>query len=184
MLKKLTTEDLADMSDETLSLREMFKNSKDYYLDFGEIVFADRVYMYSKNKLTLEDDGENSSIIKYINSKSERKSNKMMCCIDENTIEDSDGNSEFACFTISVRHIKFSKYKQLMWSYYTQFEFNLETAREIVPLVYEYIKNNKIIYAIDNLPADAQQHPYVKHLIAKAQSDYAELKQIIAVINS
>ena len=177
-----------DADKEVLDLRNMFNHAPGYKIDFSPVTqWYDVLYMYNSKQFKLEPNVEHAAIIERINSilTERHKKNKrnVLCCIEEDCLEDADSNGVFDKVHVSVRYIAYNDIQDKMWGFLGHLYFTPDVAKNFVPELYEYCTNNLIIYAIDDLTQEEQNDKYVQVLIHKAIEDYNKLKQLAEVLS-
>lgn len=177
-----------DADKEVLDLRSMFNPAPGYKIDFSPTThWYDVLYMYNNKQFKLEPNAEHAAIIERINSilleRHKKNKRNVLCCIEENCLEDADGNGIFGNFKVSIRHIAHNHIQDKMWGFLGHLYFMPSVAKDFVPELYEYCTNNFIIYAVDDLTKEEQNDKYVQVLIHKAIEDYNKLKQLAEVLS-
>lgn len=177
-----------DADKEVLDLRNMFNPAPGYKIDFSPNTrWYDVLYMYNNKQFKLEPNAEHVAIIERINSilleRHKKNKRNVLCCIEENCLEDADDNGIFGNFKVSIRHIAHNHIQDKMWGFLGHLYFTPKVAKDFVPELYEYCTNNFIIYAIDDLTQEEQNDKYVQVLIHKAIENYNKLKQLAEVLS-
>lgn len=179
---------IEEASEEVLTLRDMFSAAQGYKLDFSSIThYPDMLYMYNDTKFKYPDNPKYQDEIDRINDILEQRhaknSRNVLCAINENCIEDANGNGVFDNFKVSVRNIAYNNIQDKMWGYLGNLYFTPKIAKDFIPALYEYCVNNFIIYAADDMSEEEQSKEYAQFLIHKAIKDYGELKQLAEVLS-
>ena len=177
-----------DADKEVLDLRNMFNPAHGYKIDFSpNTQWNDVLYMYNSEQFKLKPNAEHAAIIERINSilteRHKKNKSNTLCSIEENCVEDDDGNDVFDNFRVNVRNIAHSRVHGKVWSYIGNLYFTPNVAKDFIPALYEYCVNNFIIYAIDDMTKEEQNNEYAQFLIHKAIKDYNDLEQLAEVLS-
>lgn len=165
---------LEDASDEILELRKMFLHNSDFTLDFSKNVnFTDMLCMYSKKQPAFKDNAQYAYEVDYLNKvfnavrtrKGTDKRN-LLCTVSE-YFNENEGTGEVTHDNFSVNYnvIKNTVFSsRCIICALHKFYFDLKNAKYVIPAVYEYVFNNPIIYAFEDLSNKNLENPYTyKH---------------------
>lgn len=182
---------LEDASDEILKLRKMFLHNSDFTLDFSKNVnFTDMLYMYSKKQPMFKDNAQYAYEVDYLNKvfnavrtrKGTDKRN-LLCTVSE-YFNENEGTGEVTHYNFSVNYnvIKNADFgSHGIICVLQKFYFDLKNAKDVIPAVYEYVFNNPIIYAFEDLSNKNLENPYIQTLIAQARRAANELDLLLQV---
>lgn len=196
MLKSLLTEAnmasyLEDASDEILELRKMFLHNSDFTLDFSKNTnFTDMLYMYSKKQPAFKDNAQYAYEVDYLNKvfnavrtrKGTDKRN-LLCTVSE-YFNENEGTGEVTHDNFSVNYNVIKNAisgSHVIMCVLKKFYFDLKNAKDVIPAVYEYVFNNPIIYAFEDLSNKNLENPYIQTLIAQARRAANELDLLLQV---
>lgn len=182
---------LEDASDEILELRKMFLHNSDFTLDFSKNVnFTDMLCMYSKKQPAFKDNAQYAYEVDYLNKvfnavrtrKGTDKRN-LLCTVSEYFNENEEtGEVTHYNFSVNYNVIKNTVFSsRCIIRALHKFYFDLKNAKDVIPAVYEYVFNNPIIYAFEDLSNKNLENPYIQTLIAQARRAANELDLLLQV---
>lgn len=181
---------LEDASDEILELRKMFLHNSDFTLDFRKNVnFTDMLCMYSKKQPAFKDNAQYAYEVDYLNKafnavrtrKGTDKRN-LLCTVSEYFNENEEtGEVTHDNFSVNYNVIKNTVFSSRCIICLHKFYFDLKNAKDVIPAVYEYVFNNPIIYACEDLSNKNLENPYIQTLIAQARRAANELDLLLQV---
>lgn len=182
---------LEDASDEILELRKMFLHNSDFTLDFSKNTnFTDMLCMYSKKQPAFKDNAQYAYEVDYLNKvfnavrtrKGTDKRN-LLCTVSEYFNENEEtGEVTHYNFSVNYNVIKNTVFSsRCIIRTLHKFYFDLKNAKDVIPAVYEYVFNNPIIYAFEDLSNKNLENPYIQTLIAQARRAANELDLLLQV---